>query len=219
MKVDIHRTVHKGSRMVDQVLLVCGAIAGPLFTVVYLLAGALRRDYRPVRHPVSSLALGPVGWAQTGSFLLSGALTLAFAVGLWRAGTPPAGAVLVGLWGVGLLGAGAFRTDPVRGYPPGTPDLLPRYTRLGALHDGFSLGGFLALALACVVLGLGGPPGWAVYSVASGVLFAAAMVVAGAAFGSSPRLADVGGLVQRVAITIGWLWQTLLALRTLAGLG
>lgn len=204
--------------MVDQLLLVCGVVAGPLFTVVYLLAGALRADYRPVRHPVSSLALGPAGWVQTGSFLLSGTLTLAFATGLWRDGAHPAGAILVGLWAVGLVGAGAFRTDPVRGYPPGTPDQLSRYTRLGALHDGFSLGGFLALTLAGVVLGLDGPPGWAAYSITSGVLFAAAMVVASAAFGSSPRLADVGGLVQRVAITIGWLWQTLLALRTLAGL-
>lgn len=204
--------------MIDQVLLVCGVVAGPLFTVVYLLAGALRADYRPVRHPVSSLALGPAGWVQTANFLVFGALWLAFAAGLWRVGASPAGAILVGLWGVGLLGAGAFRTDPVRGYPPGTPDQLTRYTRLGALHDGFSVGGFLALVLACIMLGLGGSLGWAVYSIASGVLFAAGIVVASAAFGPSPRLADVGGLVQRVTITIGWVWLALLALRTLASL-
>ncbi len=51
--------------MGNQVLLACGMAAGPLFTIAYLVEGAGRVGYRPLRHPVSSLALGRAGWAQT----------------------------------------------------------------------------------------------------------------------------------------------------------
>ncbi|WP_129841092.1 DUF998 domain-containing protein [Streptomyces sp. RFCAC02] len=189
--------------------------AGPLFTAVYLWEGARRADYRPLRHPVSSLALGRAGWVQTVNFLLAGSLTLLLAVGLWRDGYTRWGALLIGAWGVGLLGAGAFRTDPVSGYPPGTPDRLPKYTRVGALHDAFSLGGFLALTLACFVLAASGSAPWAVWSVASGVVFAAMTALAGAAFDQDQRWADLGGLIQRGALTVGWAWQSLLAARVL----
>ncbi|MFD5667826.1 DUF998 domain-containing protein [Streptomyces anthocyanicus] len=40
-------------------------------------------------------------------------MSLVFAVGLWRVGSSRWGALLIGAWAVGLLGAGAFRTDPV----------------------------------------------------------------------------------------------------------
>ncbi|ROQ63275.1 uncharacterized protein DUF998 [Streptomyces sp. 840.1] len=201
--------------MGNQVLLVCGMAAGPLFTVAYLLEGAGRVGYRPRRHPVSSLTLGPAGWAQTVNFLFAGGLSLAFAVALWRVGPFEWGALLVGAWAVGLLGAGAFRTDPVSGYPPGTPDRLRRHTRAGALHDLFSSIGFLALAAACFVYAPSGPPGWAVCSIACGVLFVATMALASAAFDQRQRWVDIGGLLQRISLTIGWAWQLLLAVRIL----
>ncbi|BCK66271.1 hypothetical protein Srufu_002240 [Streptomyces libani subsp. rufus] len=118
-------------------------------------------------------------------------------------------------WAVGLLGAGIFRTDPVRDYPPGTPDQLQHHTRAGALHDPFSLVALLALAVACFVFALPDSLGWALHLIASGVLFAATMVLAGAAFDQNQHLANLGGLIQRTAITIGWPWLTLLAARTL----
>lgn len=201
--------------MGNQVLLVCGMAAGPLFTAAYLLEGAGRVSYGPRRHPISSLTLGPAGWAQTVNFLFAGVLSLLFAVGLWRVGPSGWGALLVGAWAVGLLGAGAFRTDPVSGYPPGTPDRLQRHTPAGALHDLFSSIGFLALAVACFVFAPSGPPGWAVYSIASGVLFVATMVLAGAAFDQHQRWVDSGGLLQRISLTIGWTWQLVLAVRVL----
>jgi hypothetical protein len=45
-------------------LLRCGVVAGPVFVAVCLLEGTVRDAYRPLRHPVSSLALGPRGWIQ-----------------------------------------------------------------------------------------------------------------------------------------------------------
>ncbi len=67
--------------------------AGPVFTVAYLLEGASRVDYQPFRHPVSSLSLGRAGWAQTVNFLLTGLLSLIFAVGLWHVGPSHWGAL------------------------------------------------------------------------------------------------------------------------------
>jgi hypothetical protein len=64
----------------------------------------------------------PQRWVQTVNFLFAGLLSLVFAVGLWHVGPFRWGAVLIGVWAVGLLGTGVFRTDPVSGYPPGTPD-------------------------------------------------------------------------------------------------
>ncbi|MBR8639069.1 DUF998 domain-containing protein [Streptomyces tuirus] len=110
--------------------------AGPLFTVAYLREDAGRADCKPFRHPVSSLALGRAGWAQTVNFLLTGLLSLLFAVGLWRTGPSSWGALLIGVWAVDLLGAGACRADPVRGYPAGTPDLLDRQRCALRDHDG-----------------------------------------------------------------------------------
>jgi Protein of unknown function (DUF998) len=55
---------------------------------------------------------------------------------------------LVGIWGVGLIGAGAFVTDPVRGYPPGTPPMPVEATTSGALHDVSSVAAFFALGAA-----------------------------------------------------------------------
>src|SRR5690348_10220782 len=93
-------------------LLACGALAGPLFVLTFLVAGATRAHYDPLRHPVSSLELGGQGWVQHANFVVAGLLTLALAAGLRRALRTPA-AVLVGLWALGLIGAGIFTTDPV----------------------------------------------------------------------------------------------------------
>ncbi|TMR96217.1 DUF998 domain-containing protein [Nonomuraea basaltis] len=213
-------------------LLLCGAIAGPLFVVAFLIQGATRAHYDPLRHPVSSLALGEYGWVQTANFILTGVLTLAFAVGLRRAlkasaGRPHStirgslwGPILVGVWGAMLVGAGLFTTDPVSGYPPGTPDLLVEYSSLSAeLHDLLSLPGFVAIPIACVVFAVRfartREVGWVVYSAVSATGFVLADVLASMAFGQNPSLVAYGGLVQRLAVTIGWAWLTLLAVRLL----
>jgi hypothetical protein len=41
-----------------------GLLAGPAFVVVYTVEGARRPGYDELRHPVSSLALGPRGWVN-----------------------------------------------------------------------------------------------------------------------------------------------------------
>jgi hypothetical protein len=201
-------------------LLVCGAIAGPLFTIAWLVEGATRADYNVLRHPVSSLALGEYGWTQVANFIVAGLLTLAFAVGLWRAPRPRGGStwgpLLIGAYAIGLLGAGIFVTDPVSGYPPGTPDQLIEYSSVqAALHDLFSVPTFVGLPIACFVFArrftLWGERGWAIYSAVTGVVFLVGFVLASAGFAQAEGLVDFGGLFQRITITVGWLWLTLLA--------
>lgn len=200
-------------------LLGCGAVGGPLFVLVFLAEGAFRDHYDPIRHPVSSLALGPSGWTQVVNFIATGLLMLAFAFGLKAALHPGPGSVwgppLVGAYAIGLIGAGVFLTDPVSGYPPGTPDAI-EYTWHGVLHDLFSIPVFLALPAACFVLGRafrrGRHPGWAAYSMATGIGLLAAFVLASLAFGQVEGLVEVGGLLQRCSLLLGGGWITLLAL-------
>ncbi|MCK2217168.1 DUF998 domain-containing protein [Actinomadura sp. ATCC 31491] len=202
-------------------LLACGPAAGTLFVGAFLVQGALRAGYDPLRHPVSSLALGPHGWVQSANFVVAGLLTLAFTAGLARAlrgsrSLP----VLVGIWGAMLVAAGVFTTDPVSGYPPGTPDLLPHYSGLAAeLHDLVSLPAFVALPVACAVFAVrcarAGERAWAVYSAVSAVVFAVAFGLATAAFAQAPALVAYGGLFQRVAVVTGWAWLALLGVRLL----
>ncbi len=190
---------------------------------MFLVEGATHTRYDPLRQPVSSLALGDWGWIQSANFIVAGLLTLAFAAGLRRAlrlgKGSTLGPLLVGVWAVGLLGAGVFVTDPVSGYPPGTPDRLSGNSWHGALHDLFSLLGFVALAAACFVFGRRfagrGNRGWALYSAISGVVFAVAFVLSSAGFAQVEGLVDLAGLLQRVAVVVGFGWLTLLALRSL----
>lgn len=200
-------------------LLACGVVAGPFFTVVYLVEGATRAGYDPLRHPVSSLALGDPGWTQTVNFLVTGLLTLAFAIGLRRALPSPGGStwgpLLIGACAVGLLGAGVFATDPLGGYPPGTPAQLQQYSTSGALHQLFSTLVFVGLPAACLVFArrfaAWGERGWAAYSIVSCVAFVVLFVLASFGFAQTPGFVAFGGLFQRLTLSVGLAWLTLLA--------
>jgi uncharacterized protein DUF998 len=206
-----------------KMLLVGGALAGPLFTLMWIIEGATRTGYNPLRHPVSSLALGDFGWMQIVNFIVAGLLTLAFAIGSWLTLRPQRGStwgpLLIGVWAAGLLAAGIFVTDPVSGYPTGTPGLLLNRTTHGNLHDLFSLLGFLALTISCFVFAshfaAHRERGWMIYSILTGILFPIGIFLASMAFGQNESLVAFGGLIQRVTVTLGWTWLTLLAIHLL----
>lgn len=208
-------------------LLVCGTLAGPLFVATFLVLGAIRPAYDPLRHSISTLALGQFGWIQSLNFLVASLLTLAFAVGMRRVLWPQQGALwgplLIGLWAVGLLGAGTFVTDPTAGYPPGTPAKIPDPSVHGILHNLAAGLGFPALVAACLVLArrfaARGQRGWALYSAASGVVVFVSTVLAGYGFPRTEGLGQFGGLFQRIAVVCGWGWLTALAILLLRSSG
>jgi hypothetical protein len=53
----------EGHRLTN-LMLSCGAVAGPLFVAIFTVEGAKREGYDPVRETVSALALGKRGWTQ-----------------------------------------------------------------------------------------------------------------------------------------------------------
>jgi Protein of unknown function (DUF998) len=221
------RGVPRGERLavssepVTRALVGCGALAGPLFVATFSIAGARRRGYDPRRHPVSALALGPGGAVQRANFLAAGALYMAGAAGLRRTDTSnsaaaPTSALIAGA-GAGLIGAGLFDTDPVSGYPPGTPAQPAQLSRTGALHNLCAIPVFAGISAAALLSARpaekAGAKGWAAYSAASGALMAASTVAAGAGFGQHPALVASAGLLQRVSILAGFGWVTALCLR------
>ena len=100
-------------------LLSCGLAAGPLFVTAFLIQGATREGYRPSRHPVSSLALGPRGWVQAANFAVTGTLVLAGAgfdqSPRWvdRAGWLQRTSILAGFGWITALSARALRRSSV----------------------------------------------------------------------------------------------------------
>src|SRR5687767_3725652 len=82
-------------------LLGYGVIAGPIYVVVAAAQMFTRDGYDPTRHAVSQLSNGDLGWIQIANFLITGAMTIAAAVGVRRALGPGRRSA----WASGLLGA------------------------------------------------------------------------------------------------------------------
>ncbi len=195
-------------------LLYAGLVGPLLFIVVFLIEGATRPGYNPWTMFVSQLATGPGAWVQIANFLVFGFLALCFAAGLrWAiAGTRGSiGApVLLGMFAVTLMVAGVFTTDPGLGYPVGAPQV---HTLHGTIHGFAGLSVFTLLPAACFVMAWHFASerawGWASYSIAVG----AALIVlffGGFAVGQFPNAPT--GLYQRIAITTGWTWISMVAL-------
>lgn len=225
----VTRQVHARAEQSTRLLLAGGVVGPLLFIVVFLIEGATRPGYSAWRNYVSSLGLSNQGWEQIANFIVCGLLILGFAVGLRRVLRPGRasvwGPLLLGVFALGLVVAGLFVTDPSLGYPPGTSARGGPQTFHGTIHGLASLVAFIPLAAACFVLArrFAGDPdwkGWAPYSIASGALVAV-FFVASLAMGV---LAENGtlpgaptGLLQRIAIVVGWGWIALLAARLLRG--
>lgn len=197
-------------------LLLCGAIAGPLFLLIVLVQDYTRPGFNPRTQVLSLLELGPLGWVQTVNFVLAGVLNLLYAIGLWRrlhpgrAGTW--GPILIGLYGLGLVAVGVFQTDPANGYPPGVP--TPSHPSWhGAIHALVAGLTFLALSAAIAVFVrfflARTERGWAFYCLASAVLM---LVVFFGGIGN----ATLAARTLRLAALIGWMAASLIAIKLLS---
>jgi Protein of unknown function (DUF998) len=195
-------------------LLGYGVIAGPIYILVVLGQALTRRGFDPTRHPASVLVNGELGWIQIANFLVTGAMTIAAAVGIYRATRPgrtsARAAWLLGGYGAGLIVAGVFRADPVPGFPPGTPDDIT-ISWHGVAHFASGAAGFACLTAACFVLAVWfsrrGEHRWAWYSRVTAVLFAIGF---GAITAGSGAPATV--LMFTAAVILGWSWITAVSL-------
>jgi hypothetical membrane protein len=164
---------------VTRSLLGYGVVAGPFYVVVSLAQALTRDGFELTRHAWSLLANGELGWIQVANFTVTGAMLVAFAVGLHRALAGGRGGRwaprLIGAFGVGMaLSALVFRADPAQGFPPGAPE-QPELSWHGALHYPVAGIAFLSLIVACLMLasryGAEGRRGWAAFSRVAGVVF------------------------------------------------
>ena len=143
--------------MKNSMLLTSGMIAGPLFIIISLILAFTREGFNIVRHPASLLALGEFGWIQIANFILSGVLFIALAIGLRRALTTGVGSrwlpILFGLVGVAMIIGGVFVADPALGFPPGTPEGVPKQMSWHSMVHAFApILGFLALIAAFFIV-------------------------------------------------------------------
>ena len=206
-----------------RLLLICGALAGPFFTILWFITGLNRANYDPLRHPISSLAIGDSGWTQVANFIITGVLTLALAFGLRSALGSRGGSKWGVIWmtaiGIGFLGAALFVTDPMNGYPPGTPLLLMQPTAIGRLHRLFSALVFFGIPGAAFSLGglfaRNGERTWATYSRGTAIAFIVMFVLTSIGFAQVEPLVKSAGLLQRMTLLIGLTWMTLLPLHLL----
>jgi len=76
------KAIAKDDRTVTKWLLAAGIIAGPLFLMVPLIEMFTRPGFDIKRHAISMLSLGNLGWIQITTFILTGLLTVACAVGM-----------------------------------------------------------------------------------------------------------------------------------------
>jgi hypothetical protein len=193
-------------------LLGYGVIAGPVYVVVSLAQALIRQGFDLTRHAWSLLSNGGLGWIQVTNFAAAGLMTVAFAVGLRRAGVGTWTPRLIGLYGVSLVAAGVFRADPALGFPRGTPTSANTVSWHGMLHLLSGSVGFLCLIAACLIVGRAfaaeGARGWAVYSRVTGVVFLAGF--AGVASGSHGALTT---LPFAAAVVLAWSWITALSVR------
>jgi hypothetical protein len=192
------------------------ALAGPFYVVVSLAQALARSGFSLTRDEWSLLALGHFGWIQVVNLVMTGAMTIAGAIGVRRALGRSADAgvwaprLLVG-YGVALIAAGIFRADPADGFPPGAPSGVSSQISWHAmLHILSGSIGFGCLIAVCFVFARRyarlGRHGAAIASRLVGGVFAIAF--AGIATGATSAVINLG---FTAAVVASYAWMTAVA--------
>jgi len=201
--------------------LLLGAIGSLIFTFSWLIQEIFKEGYNPLMAPVSSLAIGPFGWIQSLTFIITGILIVLFAFGLFKnsereyKGVSKWGPILIAICGIGLIGAGCFTTDPMNGFPEGTALVVKNPSFNSMMHQVFSSCLFFGLPLACYVFGnyfaIKRELRWLIYSFFSGIFFLIMFLITSLGFSQVEGLQYYAGLFQRITLIIGFLWIAMLS--------
>lgn len=223
MQNSISQDKSSSDAKLTRVLLLCGVVAGPLYVIVGVIEMLTRPGFDVTRHDLSLMSNGDWGWVHSSLLILTGLLTCACAIGMRRVLRGSRGGtwapLLLGIYGLGLIGAGFFSADPALGFPPGTPANAHAVSWHGLLHFVSGGIGFLGLIAACFVFARRFAAqrlrGWAVYCIATGVIYLAAF--AGIAVGSNAVgvITTTVILAFSVAVVIGWAWISVMSTKLL----
>ena len=205
---------------VTKSLLGYGVIAGPVYVLAVAGQMLTREGFDPTRHVASQLVNGEWGWIQIATFEVTGAMTIAAAVGARRALGPGRlsawASCLLGAYGAGLVAAGIFRADPSDGFPPGTPPGLGEVSWHGLVHFTVAGIGFACLVAACFVFGAWfartGLTSWAWFSRITGVVFAGSFVALSSGSGGATPI-----LVFTAAVVLVWAWLSAMSVKLYRG--
>ncbi|HEX9036698.1 MAG TPA: DUF998 domain-containing protein [Ktedonobacterales bacterium] len=203
-------------------LIAAGGLAGPFFMLLATIQVLTRPGFQPLRCQVSQLAIGDAGWVQALNFLVTGALVLAFGLGLRQALRPqrllPA---LVGCMGLGFLAATCFATVPGYGCPSGPVSVPPGVTINGPAHDlaaGAVFISFLVAGLFCARRAWRQRQyGFARYSLGSVVAMLAFLTLSSLGYAQTHGLTAVSGLFEWLALLSVFAWITTVAVALVSG--
>ncbi|HEY4388609.1 MAG TPA: DUF998 domain-containing protein [Ktedonobacteraceae bacterium] len=203
-----------------------GLAGAVLFTIVYLIEGAIRPGYNAWQHAISALSLGPGGWIQQANFVVYGICILCMAFA-WRKVLKGSVYAIIypiirGIEGLAMVMVGFFSQDPAFGYPPGpvltTPILHGQIHIIGA----YVIAGAMACGFFAIAWRFARDPrwrSWVTYSVISGLLVLVFMAFFGAGQNPQNVFAGYAGLFERLATNIEPIWEILLLARLWAGTG
>lgn len=181
-----------------------GALGAVLFVLVFLIDGATRPGYSPTRHTVSALALGSRGWLQRANFVLCGAAITGSAARLSTSGDHRMLGLVLTVVGLGLV-VSVAPMDPMRSYPPGTPDRDPtEFSTAHAVHDVAGAAVFFALPISTAVSAFALPgTAWTVGAVLVLIMLVTALIAFNRAWEQD---SPTTGLAQRAVLVPGLLW-------------
>ena len=191
--------------------------------MVILADGALQPDYDSINRWGSELSNGEWGWVQIANFIVTGLLTMAFAVGVRHAlGSCPGSRAIptfTGILGFCLIVAGVFATDPNPGFPPGVqPPAQP--TLHAWIHNLNLFPAWAALTAAILMAAYRATSSkegtaWTLTTLATGILTPLTLYIAARHFNWDTHSGHSHGLWQRISQAIGFGWYAIYAARLL----
>jgi len=198
---------------VTRSLLGYGLLVGPFYLALGVGQGLVRDGFSFARHPLSVLANGPGGWVQTANFVVSALMVLAAVAGIARVDAERSRGMRTALvvYALGMLVAAVFRTDPIDGFPPGTPLGTPTtMSTSGLVHLVAGAMTFIAMAIACWAgartMSKRGERGLSRLSLFAG------FVVFFAFFGGAAFSSSAGGVAGIwLAVVVGWAWLAIVS--------
>jgi hypothetical protein len=189
-------------------------VGAALFVTAFLVQGWLRPGYSSTSMFVSELSLGPWGWIQVVTFVVSGSLMFVLGrglgVGLGGGVSGRAGPLLIQIIGIALVASGPFVTDP--------STVFNQHSVHGIIHGLFGAVVFSLAPASCLVMYRRFRRdsfwrGFAAATLVVGVGLIVGVILLKLAEQSTSELFAWKGLIQR-AILIGFLgWVFTVAAR------